>query len=407
MNRGSQEVSVFSKRIEGILGATSHLFQFMTQSTWALRQNDPDIADFVAGNPQELPLPEYVEALSKAIVPQDKAWFAYKMSEPKSQEIVANTLRERTGMPFETQDVFMTDGAFAAIAVSLATLLDPGDEAIYISPPWFFYGGMIMAAGGTPVRVKVDPETFDLDVDGIAKALTDKTRAIIINSPNNPTGKIYSPETLERLSQVLTTASEKNGRPIYLISDEAYSRIIYDGNRFHSPAEFYAHTFVLYTYAKTLLTPGMRLGYIALPPTMPDRGTMQAGLMIAQIANGWAFPSALLQHALSDIEALIIDIPHLQKKRDRVVGELRSMGYTLHTPEATFYLLPKSPIADDFEFTEILAAHNVFVLPGAAVEMPGYFRISVTASDAMIDRALPGFGAAIEEATTRWRTRPA
>lgn len=384
--------------MEEVLKTTSDLFRFMTQSTWARRENDPGIADFVAGNPQELPLPQYVEALSKAVVPRDKSWFAYKMSEPQSQEIVAKTLRERNGLPFEPQDIFMTDGAFAAIAASLATLIDPGDEAIYISPPWFFYQAMIIAAGGTPVPVKIDPETFDLDVDAIAAALTEKTKAIIINSPNNPTGKIYLPETLERLSRVLTEKSKKNGRPIFLISDEAYSRIIYDGNRYHSPVEYYPNTFVLYTYAKTLLTPGMRLGYIALSPNIDNRGPLQAALLIAQITGGWAFPSALLQHALPDIEGLSIDIGHLQKKRDRMVSELKAIGYDLHFPEATFYLLPKSPIADDFAFVELLATHDVFVLPGTAVEMPGYFRISITASDEMIDRALPGFAVALEEA---------
>lgn len=393
---------MFSQRMARVLQATSHFDRFMTQSPWAQRQaeGDPNMCDFVAGNPQEMALPQFVEALQKAAVPQNKDWYAYKMSEPGAQQIVVKSLKERTGIEFEPQDIFMTDGAFASIAVCLQLLLDPGDEAIFMTPPWFFYEAMIVAAGAEAVAVKVDRDTFDLDIEAIKAAITAKTKVVIVNSPHNPTGKIYSPETLSRLSDALSEASARNGRPIYLLSDEAYSRIIFEGNSFHSPAKYYPNTFLIYTYAKTLLNPGMRLGYIAISPNMEMKAQMQLALFMCQIASGWAFPVALLQHALADIEPLSIDIEHLQKKRDRTVSELRALGYELHSPEATFYLLPKSPIADDFAFTEMLTEHNVFVLPGSVMELPGYFRISVTASDEMIDRALPGFAAAMERAKT-------
>ena len=140
------------------------------------------------------------------------------------------------------------------------------------------------------------------------------------------------------------------------------------------------------------------MGYIALPPTMPDREGIRSGLFVAQLMTGYAFPNALLQHALPDLEQLSIDIPHLQRKRDTMVAALREMGYTVHVPEGTFYLLPRSPLADDLAFIELLAQHDVFCLPGTVVEMPGYFRISLTASDEMIARALPGFAAALQEA---------
>jgi aspartate aminotransferase len=383
-----------------VLQATSHFDRFMTESTWNQRQmaGDPKMCDFVAGNPQELAHPKFVEALQKAAVPKNKDWYAYKMNEPGSQEIVVKSLKERTGIAFDPMDIFMTDGAFASIALCLQLLLDPGDEAVFMTPPWFFYEAMIVAAGGEAVPVKVDSQTFDLDIDAIKTAITNNTKVVIVNSPHNPTGKIYSPITLNRLSEVLTDAAARNGRPIYLLSDEAYSRIIFDGNSFHSPAAYYPNTFLIYTYAKTLLNPGMRLGYIAISPKMEMKAQMQLALFMCQIASGWAFPVALLQHALADIEPLLIDIEHLEKKRDRMVSELDALGYDLHSPEATFYLLPKSPIADDFAFTEMLTEHDVFVLPGSVMDMAGYFRISVTANDEMIDRSLPGFAAAIERA---------
>jgi aspartate aminotransferase len=248
------------------------------------------------------------------------------------------------------------------------------------------------------VRVRVDAETFDLDLAAIEAAITEQTRAIIVNSPNNPTGRIYPRATLQGLARILTAASEQHGRPIFILSDEAYSRIVYSGEEFVSPTEVYPNTFLIYTYGKTLLTPGERLGFIALPPTMPERETLRGALTVAQFVLGYAFPNSVLQHALHEIEPLVVDVAHLEAKRDRLVGELRRMGYTLHSPEGTFYLLPRSPWADDWAFVDWLAEREVYCLPGVAVEMPGYFRLSVTANDAMIDQALPVFEAAIRHA---------
>lgn len=387
-----------SKRVQAFGEATQRVVEFFTESTYARRQSDPGIADFAVGNPHEMPLTRFVEALQGASTPQNKDWYAYKMNERSSQEIVAASLRETHQLDFDAHHILMTNGAFAAIAVALNALTDPGDEVIFISPPWFFYEPLILAVNATPVRVKVNMENLDLDIDAIAAAITPKTRAIIVNSPNNPTGKIYTPQTLMRLAAVLTEASQRNGRTIYLLSDEAYRRIVYDGATFYSPAAFYQNTLILYTYGKTLLTPGQRLGYIALPPTMPDVDDLWIALWMGQLMVGYAFPNALLQHALPELEKLSIDVEHLQEKRDRMVTALRGMGYDVHVPQGTFYLLPRSPIEDDMAFLELLAKEDVFCLPGVVVEMPGYFRISLTANDDMIEKALPGFEKAMKAA---------
>ncbi len=241
-------------------------------------------------------------------------------------------------------------------------------------------------------------KTFDLDLEAIRNAITPKTAAILVNSPNNPTGKIYSAETLQALADMLRERSKAIGRDITLLSDEAYNRIVFDGIKYRSPSEFYANTMVLYTYGKTLLTPGQRIGYIAMPPTNPYRADLRNALLVSQFATAWAFPNALLQHALPDLEKLSIDIEHLQYKRDWMVRELSAMGYDLHSPEGTFYLLPKSPLADDWAFAELLADQNIVVLPGKVVEMEGYFRISLTANDSMIENSLAGFAAAFKAA---------
>jgi aspartate aminotransferase len=387
-----------SQRAQAFYAATRHVFEFLTESPYATRASEPGISNFAVGNPQEMPLARFVEALQQNVTPRNKDWYAYKMSERPSQEIVAASLRQRRGLPYEPDNILMTNGAFAALSVALHGLIDPGDEVIFISPPWFFYEALIITVGAVPVRVKVNMETFDLDVNAIAAAITPKTRAIIVNSPNNPTGRIYPPETLRQLAMVLTEAGSRNGRAIYLLSDEAYSRILFDGATFHSPAEYYSNTLLLYTYGKTLLTPGQRIGYIAVHPSMQERESVQMALLAGQLMVGYAFPNALLQHALPELDKLSIDIEHLQEKRDWMVDALRGMGYQVHVPQGTFYLLPRSPMPDDLAFTHFLAEQDILCLPGVIAEMPGYFRISLTANDDMIERALPGFEKALQRA---------
>ena len=368
---------------------------------FAALNGEPDVANFAVGNPQEMPLASYVEALQTHVVPQDKDWFAYKLSEPASQRTVADTLRSRTGLDWDPADVAMTNGGFAAIAVALRTLVQPGDEVVFLSPPWFFYELLILAAGGEPVRVRLDPPAFDLDVDRIAAAITPRTRVVLISSPHNPTGRIFPRESLAGLASALSDASERIGHPIWMLSDEPYNRIVFDGATVPSPAELYPHTVVTYSYGKQLLAPGMRIGYLTVPPTCPDRKQLRDEIFLAQFATGYAFPNALLQHALADIEGLSIDIGALQARRDRLVPALREMGYEASMPEGTFYTMARSPIEDDVAFAEVLARHRVLVLPGTIVEVPGWFRVSLTASDAMVDAGIPRFAAAWDEVAAR------
>ena len=351
----------------------------------------PDMANFAFGNPHEMPLTGYVGALRTHLEPQDADWFAYKLSEPKSRAAVARSLTVRTGLDWDPADVAMTNGGFAALAVAFRAIVEPGDEVVFLSPPWFFYEVLILAAGGVPVRVPLAPPSFDLDLAAIDAAITPRTRAILLNTPHNPSGRVYPLADLEALAGLLRAAAARIGRPIYLVSDEPYNRIIFDGRTFHSPSEVYPDTIITYSYGKTLLAPGMRIGYLTAPPTMSGREALRNQVLGAQIATGFSFPNALLQHAIEDIERLSIDIAALQRRRDRMVGALEGMGYEPTTPEGTFYIMAKAPIDDDVAFAELLAEENVAVLPGTVVEVPGWFRISLTANDAMVEASLPGF----------------
>jgi aspartate aminotransferase len=392
-----------NERVSSSLGkvyeTVAPFLRFFGESEWVERGHDADAADFVAGNPQEMPIPEFAQALHKAVDPQTKEWFAYTMSNPDAVRVVAASLRESTGIPFEEADISMTNGNFGGLLVSMRASCDPGDEVIFLSPPWFFYEGQITSLGFTPVRVKMEAPRFDIPFDAIEAAITPKTRAIIVNTPHNPSGRVFPPADLERLAGILTAGSVKNGRPIMLLSDEAYCRILYDGNVHTTPSKFYPDTFVIYTYGKQLLTPGQRMGFIALPPTMENRQDVRDSLMLAQVVSGWVFPNAVMQYALKDLEPLSIDLANLQKKRDRLVEGLRGIGYEVESPEGTFYLLPKVPGDNEEAFIDRLARDKVFVLPGSIVELPGYVRLSDTASDEMIDRAMPVFEAAFKELT--------
>jgi aspartate aminotransferase len=360
---------------------------------------EPDVANFAVGNPQEMPLATYVDALRSNVEPQNKDWFAYKLSEPESQRTVAETLTQRTGMGWDPADVAMTNGGFAALATAMRTLVEPGDEVIFLSPPWFFYEQLILASGGEPVRVKLEPPAFDLAIDGIAAAIGPRTRAVIVNSPHNPSGRIYSAHDLQHLADVLDDASGRIGHPVWIISDEPYNRILFDGHEYTSPSQLYPHTIITYSYGKTLLAPGQRIGFLTVPPTLPERAEVREEIFLQQFAGGYLFPNALLQHSLSELEKLSIDIGAMQRRRDRLVPALRDIGYECTMPEGTFYCMARSPIDDDVAFADILARHRVLVLPGTVVEVPGWFRISLTANDQMVEDGIPRFAAAWQEAT--------
>ncbi len=370
---------------------------FLNDSRWAERSGQSGISDFVLGNPHDPVLPGFTRALERALPPQTNSWHAYPMSDPHACKVVAQSLSEQTGVTFDPADFVLTNGAFTGLSIALQTVVEPGDEVIYISPPWFFYASFIRRVGGIPVSVSIDWERFDIDLAAIEAAITPRTRAIIVNSPHNPTGRVFSADTLRDLAALLTRASERNGRSIAIISDEAYRRILFDGRACPTPSEFYPHTFVVYTYGKTLLTPGERIGFVALAPGFPDPESARAGLTVAQVLTGYGFPNALLQHAIADLDKEIIDLASLQEKRDRTVGGLRAAGYRTSEPEGTFYLVVESPVPDETEFVDRLANDDVFVLPGAIFEAPGYFRISLTATMEMIERALPIFAAARTE----------
>src|SRR4030095_6484552 len=249
-----------SSRIKAADAAFAAVKQFYSASRYSERRFAPDISDFTFGNPHEMPLPGLVTAIREHALPHDKNWFAYKSSEEKPQAFLAQHVGRELGLEVDPADIALTNGAFAAIMVAFLLVLDPGDEALFSEPAWFCYEPLMITAAAVARKVALKPPAFDLDLNGIDAAIGPRTRLVIVNTPHNPTGRIYSHETLQKLSQLLERASTRIGHRIYLLSDEPYRRIRFDGRGFDSPAAIYPWTFIAYSYGKVLLAPGQRLG---------------------------------------------------------------------------------------------------------------------------------------------------
>lgn len=259
---------------------------------------------------------------------------------------------------------------------------------------------MLLAADAAPRKVALKGPAFDLDLAAIEAAIGPRTRLVIVNTPHNPTGRIYGRDALRDLSDLLDRASSRIGHRIYLLSDEPYRRLRFDGREFVSPAALYPWTLISYSYGKVLLAPGQRLGYLATSPLMPDsdRKALRDAMFSAQMALGWCFPNAVMQYAIPDLEGLSIDQAALSRRRDTLTAALERSGYAALPPEGTFYLWIKWPEGDPERMWNALADRDVFVMPGAIMNANRYFRVSLTASDDMVARALPAF-----EEAARWR----
>ena len=363
----------------------------------SLAQN-PDALDFTFGNPHEMALRGLTDAMRAQLEPRSVDWFAYKTNERPAQEAVAAGISAELGLDFEPDDIAMTQGAFGAIQLALALVADAGDEIVIPVPGWFCYEPMLHQANLVPVTAALDPIDFSLDVDAIARAITPKTRVVIVNSPSNPTGRVFPRETWEELAAVLEAASRVHGRRIWLLSDEPYRRIRFDGIGFASPVGSYPWSMIDYSYGKVLLAPGQRLGYLALSPLLPasERNELREAFMPIQLAIGWGFPDALMQHSAPALENVSIDMSELTRKRDRLYGALSDAGYELTQPEGTFYLWGRAPSGDAVAYCDALAERGVYLMPGSIFDRPEHFRISLTATAETIERALPDLVAAAQ-----------
>ena len=314
---------------------------------------------------------------------------------PETRASVANMLSNETGLGFTQNDIVMACGAAGAANVVLRTILNPGDEVIILAPYFGEYVYYIDNHRGVPIVVDTTQE-FQLNIDSIREAISERTRAIIINSPNNPSGAIYPEEDLTSLCSLLYQKQDEYGTEIFIISDEPYRRLIYDGLTYPQVFPHYGNTIIVNSHAKDLGLPGERIGYIAVHPSYGDKEELVDGFIFCTRTLGFVNAPALMQHVVKTLQGLTVDITEYQRKRDYLYSSLTDLGYSVIKPQGAFYLFPKSPLDDDVSFVDVLQEWKVLTVPGKGFGTPGHFRISYCVEDWVLEGAVQGFAQAAD-----------
>ncbi len=382
---------------------------FVEQGGWIRRMFEAGIAlkaqygetnvfDLSLGNPVVEPPPEFHQELRRLADSPIKGMHRYMPNNGyvETRQAVADDLSAETGIAFSAGDIVMTCGAAAALNVVLKTILNPGQEVLLLSPYFVEYGYYVDNHNGIPVVVPTD-EDFQPDLAAIEAAITSRTRALILNSPNNPSGVIYSAECLQALGDLLERKQREHGTEIFIISDEPYRRIIYDGLAYPQVFPHYEQTIVVNSHAKDLALPGERIGYIAVNPHYAGKEELAGGLTFCNRILGFVNAPALMQHVVRALQGVSVEVADYQRKRDFLYMQLTEMGYSVIKPQGAFYLFPKSPVEDDTEFVNALQEYLVLAVPGRGFGTPGYFRISYCLDDWVLEGAMDGMAKAIDQ----------
>ena len=383
--------------------------EFMERSSWIRKMFEQgtllkglhgpeNVFDFSLGNPNLEPSASVKKAIINAASDKSPSLHAYMPNSglPATRAAVARKITKEEGFQIDEKTIVMTVGAGGALNVALKTILNPGDEVIIPKPFFVEYVFYVDNHGGKAILVPTMAD-FSLDIAAIQSAVTSSTAAVLINSPNNPTGKVYSQTEIDELAAVLRKKGSEIGRSITLISDEPYRGIIYDGIKVPSILKAYANSMVVTSFSKDLSLPGERLGYIAMNPAMENAQQTYDGLVLCNRILGFVNAPALIQRAVQTCLEDIVDVEVYKRRRDRLYEALTGFGYDLVKPEGAFYLFPKSPINDDVAFVNALQKKLILTVPGTGFGGPGYFRIAYCVSDETIDGSLKGFEEAIKE----------
>jgi len=353
---------------------------------------EENVFDFTLGNPTIEPpaaLQARLIALAKDPLPGMHRYMN-NAGYDETRAAVAARLANDSGKPITKDQIIMTCGAGGALNVVLKTILNPGEEVIILTPFFVEYKFYIDNHGGVPVEVSTDLETFQPDIEAISSAINTKTRAIIINSPNNPTGVIYPQETLDALSSLLVAKEKELGQQIYVISDEPYARLSYD---MKVPPVFASiHNSVIVTsHSKDLALPGERIGFLAANPEMAEVDQFMQGAVFCNRVLGFVNAPALMQRLVAGLQNESVDIEIYRHKRDFLYKNLTDLGFLTVKPEGGFYFFPRSPLEDDIAFVEKAQEYGLLLVPGAGFGAPGFFRIAYCIEDDVIERSLPAW----------------
>jgi aspartate aminotransferase len=353
------------------------------------------VCDFSLGNPDLPPPAQYQEAVRWITAAEGPGSHGYMANNGYAfvREAVAQQIGAEQDMALGGDEILMTVGAAGAINVVMKALLDPGDEVIILAPFFVEYNFYVDNHGGA-TKIVNTAQDFSLDLAAIEAAITPRTKAIIINSPNNPTGQIYSAAELAGLAGVLAKA----GQTVYLISDEPYRKIVYDNHTVPSIFKAYQNSLIVSSYSKDLSLPGERIGYIAVHPEIEGKSQLLGAMTLANRILGFVNAPALMQRVVAELQGITVDTSIYGRRRELFCKVLSEAGYEFVPPKGAFYMFPKSPIADDAQFVGLLAEEKILGVPGRGFGMPGYFRLAFCVEDAVISRSAEGFKRALAKA---------
>ena len=356
------------------------------------------VCDFSLGNPDLPPPPAVAQGMRELADRLDRPYALGYMPNggfPWAREELAAHLTQEQGVQLCGEDVILTCGAAGGLNVALKAILDPGDEVLAPAPCFVEYGFYVSNHGGLFKTVPTMPESFSLDLAALEAALNERTRAVIINSPNNPTGQVYSKSELHALCALLQEKSRAAGRPIFLLCDEPYRFLTYDGVLVPSLLPLYPYTIVASSFSKNLSLPGERVGYLALSPLLEGRDQLMAGLVLANRTLGFVNPPVVGQFLMRAGLGSAVDVTVYTRRRNAMAEVLREAGYDFSLPKGAFYFFPKAPGKDDAAFVEKLARELVLAVPGSGFAGPGHFRLAFCVDESVIYRAAPGLKKAI------------
>ncbi|TLM68412.1 MAG: pyridoxal phosphate-dependent aminotransferase [Deltaproteobacteria bacterium] len=357
------------------------------------RYGAENVFDFTLGNPAVEPPEAFRNELRKLAEQPIPGMHRYMNNAGYdfTRKAVAEFLTEQTGVAVPSSHVVMICGAGAGLNVVLKTILNPGEEVIILTPYFVEYKFYVDNHGGTTTEVWTDRETFQPDVAAIEAAIGPNTRAVLINSPNNPTGVVYPAETLEALGRMLERKQAELGRTIYVISDEPYARLAFDGIKVPPVFRFIRNSIVVTSHSKDLALPGERIGYLAANPAMDDCALFLEGAIFCNRVLGFVNAPALMQRLVAGLQRESVDVGEYQHKRDVLYNHLTDLGFKMVKPGGGFYLFPQSPIEDDVAFVRKALEHNILLVPGSGFGAPGYFRIAYCVAMDVIERSLPAW----------------
>ena len=359
-----------------------------------------NVYDFSLGNPN-VPAPKEVkQALLDVLNEEDSCFVNGYMSNagyPDTRKAVADSLNRRFGTAYGPQNLIMTVGAASAINIFLKTILDPGDEVVTFAPYFVEYGNYVRNYDGILRVVPANIKDFQPDIEGLRAAVTSRTKAVIINTPNNPTGIVYSEETLRALQKVIAEKEAEYGTVIITISDEPYRELAYDGVKVPWVPDFLEHAVVVYSYSKSLSLPGQRIGWLLIPDSIPEAEEVISAATIANRVCGAVNAPSLIQRALIRCIDASTDIEAYNANRELLYGGLKELGFECAKPQGAFYLFVKAPDGDDARFVDVCKKYNVLVVPGKSFACAGYVRLAYCVSNDMIRRSLPAFRKIAEE----------